>query len=145
MFIPDPDLYTSRIPDTKKQKKRRGEKFVVLPFFIATIITKLKLILFCSQKYSSGSGIRNKSVSDPRSRDRKAPQPGSVFATLVVIGSYCQFKGCNPPEFDPSIPLPRSGILGGGGGVEAVLKKILQSKIQIDKHLPQSPFTGQFF
>jgi hypothetical protein len=51
MFVPDPDLYPPRIPDPgfriqKHQQKRRGEKFVVLPIFVATNITKLKLILF---------------------------------------------------------------------------------------------------
>jgi hypothetical protein len=51
-MFPDPDFYPSRIPDLgsriqKQQKKERGEKkFVVIPFFVATNFTKLKIILF---------------------------------------------------------------------------------------------------
>jgi hypothetical protein len=43
MFIPDPDFYTSRIPDPKTATKERGEKkFDVIPFFyVATNFTKL--------------------------------------------------------------------------------------------------------
>jgi hypothetical protein len=41
LSIPDPDFYTSRIPDLgsriqKQQQKREGKKFVVIPFFVAT-------------------------------------------------------------------------------------------------------------
>jgi hypothetical protein len=48
MFIPDPgsDFFPSRIPDPTTAKKEKGEKSVVLPFFVATNITKLKIILF---------------------------------------------------------------------------------------------------
>ncbi len=45
MFIPNPDFYTSRIRDTTTAKKEEGEKLVVLPFNVATNITKLKVIL----------------------------------------------------------------------------------------------------
>jgi hypothetical protein len=51
MFIPDPDFYPSRIPDLgsriKKQQQKRGveKKFVVIPFFVATNFTTLKIIL----------------------------------------------------------------------------------------------------
>ncbi len=46
MFIPDPDFCPSRIPDPKTATKDRGgKKFVLLPFFVATKITKLKIIL----------------------------------------------------------------------------------------------------
>jgi hypothetical protein len=41
MFIPDPDFYSSRIPDEATATKEEGEKLVVLPFFVATNITKL--------------------------------------------------------------------------------------------------------
>jgi hypothetical protein len=42
MFIPDPDFYPSRIPDPKTAIKERGEqKFVVLPFYALTNLTKL--------------------------------------------------------------------------------------------------------
>jgi hypothetical protein len=45
-FIPDPDFCPSRIPDPKTATKERGEKkFVVIPFFVATDFTKLKIIL----------------------------------------------------------------------------------------------------
>jgi hypothetical protein len=47
MFIPDPDFYPSRIPDLKTAAKERGEKkFVVIPFYVATNFTQLKIILF---------------------------------------------------------------------------------------------------
>jgi hypothetical protein len=64
MFIPDPEFYPSRIPDPRSQipdlgsrisdpgswipdpktaSKERGEnKFVVIPFYVATNFTKLK-------------------------------------------------------------------------------------------------------
>jgi hypothetical protein len=45
MFIPDPDFYPSRIPDPKIATKEKGEKKFVIPFYIATNFTKLKLIL----------------------------------------------------------------------------------------------------
>jgi hypothetical protein len=44
--IPDPDFYPSRIPDPKTATKERGgKKFVVIPFYVATKFTKLKIIL----------------------------------------------------------------------------------------------------
>jgi hypothetical protein len=51
--IPDPDFYPSRIPDLGSQiqdpktaTKERGEKkIVVIPFYVATNFTKLKIIL----------------------------------------------------------------------------------------------------
>jgi hypothetical protein len=46
MFIQDPDFYPSRIPDPKVATKERGEnKFVVIPFFVATNFTKFKIVL----------------------------------------------------------------------------------------------------
>jgi hypothetical protein len=46
MFIPDPDFYPSRIPDPKTATKERGEKkFDVIPFYVATNVTKLYIIL----------------------------------------------------------------------------------------------------
>jgi hypothetical protein len=49
--IPDPDFYPSRITlhgsrIQQQQQKRRGEEIVVLPFLVATNITKLKTVLF---------------------------------------------------------------------------------------------------
>jgi hypothetical protein len=44
--ISDPDFYPSRIPDPKTATKERGEKkFVVIPFYVATNFTKLKIML----------------------------------------------------------------------------------------------------
>jgi hypothetical protein len=41
--IPDPDFYTSRIPDPKTATKERGEKFfVVIPCFVATKYHKIE-------------------------------------------------------------------------------------------------------
>ena len=53
MFIPDPDFYPSRIPDLgsripdpKTATKERGEKKLeVKPFYVATNLTKLEIIL----------------------------------------------------------------------------------------------------
>jgi hypothetical protein len=51
MFIPDPDVYPSRIPDPKTGTKEWGEKkFVAIPFFVAINFTKLKIILFFMPK-----------------------------------------------------------------------------------------------
>jgi hypothetical protein len=44
--IPDPDFYSFRIPDPTRATKEKGKKFVVLPFFVAKNIKKLKTILF---------------------------------------------------------------------------------------------------
>jgi hypothetical protein len=45
MFIPDHDFYPSWIPDPKRATKDRAEKkFVVMPFYVATNFTKLKII-----------------------------------------------------------------------------------------------------
>jgi hypothetical protein len=45
--ISDPDFYPCRIPDQKTATKERVEKnFFVIPFFVATNFTKLKIILF---------------------------------------------------------------------------------------------------
>jgi hypothetical protein len=52
--IPDPDFYPTRIPDLGSRipdpktatKERSGKKFVVIPFFVATNFTKLRIILF---------------------------------------------------------------------------------------------------
>jgi hypothetical protein len=51
---PDPGFFThprSRIPDLeswiqKPQQKRGDKKFAVIPFFVATNFTKLKIIIF---------------------------------------------------------------------------------------------------
>jgi hypothetical protein len=42
MFIPDPDLFPSQIPDPKISNKREGwKKIVVIFYFVAINITKL--------------------------------------------------------------------------------------------------------
>jgi hypothetical protein len=48
--IPDPDVCPSRIPDPKTAIKQKGEKNFVLPFLVATNITKLKTILLLSRR-----------------------------------------------------------------------------------------------
>jgi hypothetical protein len=56
MFILDPNFYPSRIPDpgSKNSNKRGVKKLVVIPFFVAINITKLKIISFfkCCRKKS---------------------------------------------------------------------------------------------
>jgi hypothetical protein len=55
VFLPStPDFYPSRIAHLgfriqQQQQKRRGEKSVVLPFFVVTNFTKLKIILFLNR------------------------------------------------------------------------------------------------
>jgi hypothetical protein len=51
MIIPDPDFCPSRISDTRIQatKEKGAKKFVVLSFFVATNITKLKILLYFEQ------------------------------------------------------------------------------------------------
>jgi hypothetical protein len=45
MFIPDLDFFPSRIPDPKTATKERDEKKIcVIPFYVATNFTKLKII-----------------------------------------------------------------------------------------------------
>jgi hypothetical protein len=45
--VADPVYPESRIQ--KQQQKRKREKIVIRPFFVATNITKLKIILFLSR------------------------------------------------------------------------------------------------
>jgi hypothetical protein len=49
MFIPDPDFYPSRISIPDPTTKEEGKIIVVLPLFVATNITKLKIILFLNR------------------------------------------------------------------------------------------------
>jgi hypothetical protein len=107
---PDPDFCPSRIPDPKMATKERGEK-KCCTFFVATKITKLKIILilnwrrkifgpffkelqnFLPKKLSLSSqnliwirvprsGIRKKPIPDPGPGVKKALDPGSGSATL---------------------------------------------------------------
>jgi hypothetical protein len=104
MFIPNPGSWflsipdpRSRIPDPKTATKERGEKkIVVQPFFVATNITKFKIILFLNWRRKNlgqftkndrifypqncqlalkniglESGIRKKTIPDPGSRGQK--------------------------------------------------------------------------
>ena len=104
MFIPDPDFYPSRhpgsrIPDlgSKNSNKREGcKKFVVIPFFVATNFTKLKLFYFLNSEeknlgqfsknyrtlypkiWDPGSGKNLFRIPDPGPGVKKAPNPGSA-------------------------------------------------------------------
>ncbi len=95
--IADPDFYPSRIPDPKTATKERDEKKIfVIPFYVATNFTKLKIILVlkCRRKkfwqifkelynflpkksslssHKYGFGIRDpeKPIPDPGSRGQK--------------------------------------------------------------------------
>ncbi len=50
MFIPDPDFCSSQIPDLKTATKERVKKIYCPTFFVTTNITKLKIILFLTDK-----------------------------------------------------------------------------------------------
>ncbi len=59
MFVPDPQSLFFSIPDPgsriqKQQKQRGAKKFVVLPFFVAPNITKLKIMLLVKYKKKFG-------------------------------------------------------------------------------------------
>jgi hypothetical protein len=115
MFIPDPVFFPSWISDPTTPKKRRGNKYLCLvPFFATINLTKMKTILFLnsygkkfepiykeleyflpkktliiSQKYGlriqePRSGIRNKLIPFPDPGVKKASDPGSGSATLIV-------------------------------------------------------------
>jgi hypothetical protein len=52
--ILDPDFYPFRIPDPKTARKERGKKINFKPFFVATNLTKFKIILLlkcCRKKF----------------------------------------------------------------------------------------------
>ncbi len=114
--IPDPDFYPSRIPDPKTAIKEREveKKLVVIPvpFFVATNFTKLQIISFFYVKKNlinfqkilelftpkivtkvrdPGSGKNLFRIPDPGVK--KAPDSGSVFATLVTDSA----SQCAPP------------------------------------------------
>ncbi len=92
-FLPIPDP-GSRIPDPKTATKERGDKkFVVIPFYVATNFTKLKIILvlkcwrkkfgsifkglynFLPKKLSLSCQTCRFGIRDPRSGIRKKPIP----------------------------------------------------------------------
>ncbi len=104
--ILDPDFYPSRIPDLgsriqKQQQKRGMKKLDVIPFFVATNFTKLKIILFlkCWRKklrsiFKEESEIRDPEKTSCGSRivihGQKGtgswiPDPGSGSATLSFM------------------------------------------------------------
>jgi hypothetical protein len=67
--IPFPDFCPSWIPDPKTGTKKKGEKkFVVLPFFLATNITKLKIILVLNRRRKN---FRKNPIPDLGSRGQK--------------------------------------------------------------------------
>jgi hypothetical protein len=107
-WIPDPDLYTSRIPDTKTATKERGEKnschiffcghkfHKIKNYFIFEMLKKFRptfkeFIQIFTQKivtklskiwvWDPGSGKNLFRIPDPGVK--KAPDPGSGSATLV--------------------------------------------------------------
>jgi hypothetical protein len=85
MFIPDPDLYPSRIPDPKTAKKEMGQKKIFSYFFVVTNLTKIEyyfifempkkkiwanfkeLLKFLPKKFSLCSQIYGFGIQDPRS------------------------------------------------------------------------------
>ncbi len=110
MFIPDPDFYPSRIQNSNKRKGWK-QNCCCIHFFVATNITKLKIILFLnwwSKKiwpnlqriielftskivprlskiwvWDLRSRIRKNLFRIPDPGVKKAPDPGSVYATLI--------------------------------------------------------------
>jgi hypothetical protein len=61
MFTLDPDFCPSRISVAKTAtEKRSGKKFVVLPFFVTTNISKLNIILFMNWKRQNFSQFTKK-------------------------------------------------------------------------------------
>jgi hypothetical protein len=121
--IPDPDFYTSRIPDLvsrihKQQQKRGGGEFVALPFFAATNITKLKTIYVCTGKENffcpftlNCTTFHHKKchlsiiwVWGPMSGKnlsrihglKKAPNPGSGSATLILTDEFIRLNVAGP-------------------------------------------------
>jgi hypothetical protein len=50
MFIPDPNFYPSRIPVPTTVTKEKGETIYCPTFFVATNITKLRIIYFSTGK-----------------------------------------------------------------------------------------------
>jgi hypothetical protein len=89
MFIPDPDVYPSRISDPKTAIKERSEKkLVFIPFFVAINFTKLKIVLFleCRRKKLGKFSKNNRTFYPKNSGDsgvKKAPDPESGSSTLL--------------------------------------------------------------
>jgi hypothetical protein len=54
--IPDSNFYPSRIPDPKTAKKWGMEKNFVIPFFVVTNFTKLRIILFLNAEDDQSAG-----------------------------------------------------------------------------------------
>jgi hypothetical protein len=125
MFIPDPDFCPSRIPNPKTATKEKGEqKFVFLPFYVATNITKLinylflkgageektlgqflqRIIELFTQKFviklskilvwDPGSGTRKKNIPDSGSRGQK----GAGSATLKKLTCSCRTSRVSQPR-----------------------------------------------
>jgi hypothetical protein len=113
MFIPDPDFYSSRIPDLTTTTKEEGEKICCPTFFVAPNITKnVNYFRFeqvqkifsdqCTKNYITSFYPKNChllskiQVWDPGTGDlgsrkkpipdtgsKKAPDPGPGSATLL--------------------------------------------------------------
>jgi hypothetical protein len=104
--IPDLDFCLSRISDLldpKTATKERGEtKFVVLPFFVATNITKLKIVLFlncCRKKFwAIYKESKNPLIPDPQTWLRGLRQ----FLEIVIIYVTGTGKQCCGSRFNKS-------------------------------------------
>jgi hypothetical protein len=104
MFIPDPDLYASRIPDKKNSNKREGSFFCchkfhkIVNYFIFELLKNKVLANLFSKNYRTfypknchqarknmglGSGIGFSRIPDQGSNRHLIPDPGSESATLV--------------------------------------------------------------
>ncbi len=87
---------------SKNNKKEMGKKFFFPPFLVAINFTKLQIFhlldrhrnkiqsidkecnYFWPKKVYPGSGIRKKLFPEPEPAVKKAPDPGSGFATLLT-------------------------------------------------------------
>jgi hypothetical protein len=114
--IPDPDFYPSRIPDPKTVTKERAEKKICYTFFCCHKFHKIELnyiflkclrkkcgpifkelLKFIPKNFSICSQIYGFGIRDPRSGKnlfripdpgvKKAPDPGSGSATLVIFNN----------------------------------------------------------
>jgi hypothetical protein len=118
----------SRIPDPKTAIKERGEKkFVVIPFYVATNFTKLKIILvlkcwrkkfgpifkelynFLPQNLSLSSQKYGFGIRDPRSWIRKKPIPDPGSWTRVQKGTGSRIRIRNTEKMVVKLQEIRTG------------------------------------
>jgi hypothetical protein len=109
MFIPDPSLCPSRIPDPTTAIEGWGGKIVVLLFLVASNFTKLKVTGFYFWTGKEKSLGKNYSWSWIPDLDvKKAPDPGSCSATLLITVNkklihilLFQIRGLSESEMKP--------------------------------------------